>query len=209
MKCICSAKILLPILVIVLAACAPTSSPTNPALPSPTHSASPTSLAVATVQPKPTQAPRSFAATTYKDETSGFKVDYPLGWTLAPKTRLGSRGEAAQLFSPGTTAEKLLPGGTRLGITMYQWDPKGDLAAYATHRKTAWESGGSSIVSTTSGDLVDGRKQMSFTIQGPDKMKAFFLLTTVGEQYLEIAGDGNLALIEEIAQTMRPLNAQP
>ncbi|HEX7587006.1 MAG TPA: hypothetical protein VF478_01705, partial [Anaerolineae bacterium] len=183
--------------------------PTDPAIPSPTHSESPTSLGVATMQPKPTQVQRSFAATTYKDETRGFQVDYPASWTLAPKTQIGSRGAAAQPFSPGSTAEKLLPGGTRMGITVYQWDPKGDLAAYATHRATAWESGGSSIISRTSGDLVDGRKQMSFTVQGPDKMQAFFLLTTVGEQYLEIAGDGNLALIEEIAQTMRPLNAQP
>ena len=56
------------------------------------------------------------------------------------------------------------------------------------------------------GDLAGGRKQMSFTVQGPDKLQSFFLFTTVGENYLQIAGDGELALIEEIARTMRPLN---
>jgi hypothetical protein len=136
-------------------------------------------------------------------------LDYPSGWTLVPNKQIGSRGSTAQLFSPGSTAEKLLVDGTRIGITVYLWDPKNDLAAYAANRKTAWEGGGSTIISETSGELADGRKQMSFTVQGPDKMQAFFLLTTLGENYLAISGDGNLKLIEEIALTTRPLNFKP
>ena len=47
---------------------------------------------------------------------------------------------------------------------------------------------------------------MSFVLQSPDKSQVFFLFTTLGQDYLEISGEGNLALVEEIARTMRPLN---
>jgi autotransporter translocation and assembly factor TamB len=204
-------QFILPVIVFLLAACAPAGANTTPAPQpqSPAQTAVPTSLPTATVLPEPTKALPSFTAATYKDETNGFEVDYPSDWTLVPNTVIGSRASTAQLFSPGTTAEKLLEGGTRLGITVYLWDPKSDLAAYAAHRKTAWESGGSTLLAEASGNLADGRQQISFTVQGPDKMQAFFLLTTVGENYLEIAGDGNLTLIEEIAHTLRPLNSKP
>ena len=202
-------KLMLP--VFMLAACAPATakSATDQVIESPTNTAVPASLPTATLLPEPKKAQHSFTAATYKDEINGFEVDYPSDWTLVPNTQIGSRASAAQLFSPGSTAEKLLDGGTRMGITVYQWDPKNELAAYIAHRKTAWESGGSTIIAETSGDLADGRKQMSFTVQGPDKRQAFFLVTTVGASYLEIAGDGNLTLIEEIAQTIRPLNFKP
>lgn len=204
-------QFMLPVFVFLLAACAPAgaNTTTDPNIQRSTLTAVPTSLPTATVQPEPTKVQHSFTTATYKDETNGFEVDYPSDWTLIPNKQIGSRASTAQLFSPGSTAEKLLDGGTRLGITVYLWDPKSDLAAYAAHRKTAWESGGSSIIAETSGNLAGGRKQMSFTVQSPDKLQAYFLFTTVGENYLEIAGDGNLALIEEIAQTLRPLNFKP
>jgi hypothetical protein len=42
-------------------------------------------------------------------------------------------------------------------------------------------------------------------VQGPDKAQAFILLTTVGENYLKVSGEGNLTLIEEIARTLQPM----
>ncbi len=211
MKRMTLTKLMMLVLIFILPACVPavSQSPTDLGFVNSTKTAVPTGLPTAAIQTKPTKAPLTFAAIVYKDETNGFELDYPSDWTVVPNTQIGSRAAAAQLFSPGSTAEKLLDGGTRIGITVYQWDPKSNLAAYAAHRKTAWEGGGFSIVAETSSNLAAGRNQMSFTVQGPDKTQAFFLLTTVGENYLEIAGDGNLALIEEIAQTMRPLNFQP
>jgi hypothetical protein len=182
------------------AACAPVAPapagapPTVPvAVPSPTPT------------PKPTAVPLSFTPATYKAEAQAFELDYPSDWTAVPISVIGSRGSSGALYSPGTSAETLAEGGSRVGITVYSWDPKGDLATYVTHRKTAWDSGGSSIVKESSGDLVDGRKYMSFVVQAADSQQAFFLLTTLGEQYLEISGEGNLALVEEIAHTVRPL----
>ena len=192
----------LPALAIVAAACAPASAPpavapTVPVVPSPT----------ATLEP--TAVPLSFTPATYKAEAAGIELDYPSNWTTTPIEEVGTRGSTGQLFTPGSTAASLAEGGTRVSVTIYLWDPKNDLAAYVTHRRGAWDSGGYSIVKESGGDLVDGRKYMSFVVQAPDQQQAFFLVTGLGDKYLEISGEGNLALAEEIAQTVRPLNYKP
>lgn len=163
----------------------------------------------AAIQPEPSRAALSFTAATYQNKTNGFELDYPADWTLIPDKVIGSRGSTSQLFSPGSSAETLLEGGTQVSVTVYQWDPRNDLSAYINHRKLAWEGSGSSIISENSGTLADGRGQVSFTVQAADDQQAFFLFTTVGENYLEISGTGDLALVKEIAQTMRPLNFKP
>jgi hypothetical protein len=208
------------VLILALSACTPATpsavapSTQTPAalptdLPVPTHTSAPTlptDLPRPTLTPTPTKLPLSFNPVSYKDDTAGFELDYPSSWTLKPKTVIGSRGSQAQLFSPGSSAETLAAGGTRIGITIYQWDPKNDLASFATHRRGAWDASGLTLVSQASFDLHDGCKAMSFVVQSPDKSQAFFLFTTVGQDYLEISGEGNLALAEEIARTFRPLN---
>jgi hypothetical protein len=200
-------KVMLAVFVLVLAGCAPSSmdaSTPEVVVQSTIPTSIPTYFPTATMPPEPTATQNSFVSTIYKDEANGFELDYPAGWTLIPNHQIGSRGATAQLFSPGTTAETLLAGGTRVSITVYEWDPKNDLASYVTHRKTAWDSSSAAIIKEAKGDLVDGRKEMHFIVGGPDKLQTYFLFTTVGEKYLEIAGDGDLALIEEIAHTLRP-----
>jgi hypothetical protein len=53
--------------------------------------------------------------------------------------------------------------------------------------------------------LTPGHKEMHFIVEGPDKQQTYFLFTVVGEKYLEIAGEGDMALIEEITRTLRPI----
>jgi hypothetical protein len=224
-KAISLRHLLLLILILGLSACgqATPGTPTEPVIltqvieatptptfpPLPTTQPSPTAQPLPTNTPESTQAPQlSFTAVTYTDATSGFAFDYPADWTLQPSAVIGTRASQAQLFSPGTTAEAIAPGGSRMAITVYLWDPKSDLAAYADHRRSAWTGSGSTILSENSWELSDGRQVMSFVIEGPDKAQAFVLLTTVGENYLELSGEGNLALVDEIAHTLRPLPTQ-
>ena len=168
---------------------------------------------VPTVTAAPSETPAvpapSFAATTYRDEANGFELDYPSGWTLSPNTQIGSRGSQAQLFSPGATAEQLPAGATRIGITVYLWDPKNDLAAYVDHRKLAWQSGTQTVEAQQEGELADGRHEVNFIVRGADGARAFFLFTTLGDRYLEISGEGDLNLIREVAFTLRPLGHNP
>jgi hypothetical protein len=164
-----------------------------------------TNIPTMTISPESTQTELSFIPTTYRDENNHFQLDYPAGWELIPYKQIGSRGGQAQVYSPGSTAEKLLSGGTRFTISVYDWDPKNDLTAYVNQRKIAMEASDQKIVSDGEGMLADGRKEMHFIVESPEKEKSFLLYTTVGEKYLQIAGDGDLTLIEEIARTLRPL----
>ena len=232
-----SYRVLLPILLLILAACGPTP-PSEPptALPpaapptieativapvvptvlatvlatvlpttAPTTNPTPESVSVPTTAPITQGTQLSFTAATYTDESAGFELDYPAEWTLDPSSQIGVRGAQALLLSPGTTLETLADGGARVGITTYVWDPKNDLDAYIAQRKIAWDASGFAISREEQWQLADGRAAYIFIVQTPEQ-PAFFLFTTVGEDYLQIGGDGNLPLIEEIAHTVRPLN---
>ena len=147
----------------------------------------------------------SFTPATYIDESAGFELDYPADWTLDPSSQIGVRGGQALLLSPGTTLETVADGGTRVSITTYVWDPKNDLDAYVAQRKVAWDASGFAITREEQWQLADGRTAYVFTVNTPE-VPTFTLFTTVGEDYLQIAGDGNQALVEEIARTLRPIN---
>jgi hypothetical protein len=128
---------------LALAACAPAGAkPTA----TPAATAEPTGLVSPTPTPEPTVATQYYVRQTYTAEANGLKLDYPADWTASPNTQIGSRGEQALLLSPGTTAETLPEGGSRVSITLYRWDPEGDLASYVTQRRTAWDASGFTIV---------------------------------------------------------------
>jgi hypothetical protein len=89
---------------------------------------------------------------------------------------------------------------------VYDWDPKGDLGAYVAQRRGAWDASGFKVMNGSMTALADGRPASDFFIEPPDGNLAYFLFTTVGDRYLQLAGEGDLALIETIARTLRPLN---
>jgi hypothetical protein len=204
------------ILMFVLAACsspggaeptaAPTMMPTLAPTTAPTpEPPTPETASEQTTTPITETAQLSFTPATYTDESAGFELDYPATWTLDPSSQIGVRGGQALLLSPGTTLETLADGGTRVSITTYLWDPKNDLDAYVAQRKVAWDASGFAITSEEQWQLADGRTAYGFMLQTPEQ-PTFLLLTTIGEDYLQIGGEGDLALVEEIARTLRPLN---
>jgi hypothetical protein len=204
-------SVLLPAIAMVAAACAPaTPAPAVPTLLD-LPTAAPTAETVATLEPTAqpqASAPApslSFTPSVYQIPTEGIELDYPSDWTTVPVDVVGSRGSQGQLFSPGSSADTLAEGGSRMAVTVYQWDPKNNLIEFVGHRKTAWESSGFTIVKDEAGSLQDGRPYASFIIQTPDNHQAFFLFATLGEKYLEVSGEGNLALVAEIARTIRPM----
>jgi hypothetical protein len=146
----------------------------------------------------------SFTPATYIDESAGFALDYPAEWTLDPSSQIGVRGGQALLLSPGTTIETVAEGGTRISVVTYIWDPKNDLDAYIAQRKVAWEASGFAVTREEALQLADGRAATIFIIETPEA-PTFTLLTTAGEDYLQISGEGDLALAEEIARTLRPI----
>ena len=156
-------------------------------------------------EPEPTHAAPESAL--YRDEQAGFELDYPLGWMLEASTEVGARGSQGTLTSwqhiPGDIVTDRPGGSTLIALTVYQWDPKNDLTAYITQRKTAWEASGFIIVSEESVTLSGLQPAQLFVIETPEKFRSFVLFTNVGEDYLQISGDGDLDLVRQVALTLR------
>ena len=97
--------------------------------------------------PSPKLPAASFESETYVNEEAGFALDYPAGW-MVNEIVIGPRGTQVQFLSSPEIAElaALPEGETRVNATIYQWDPKNDLAAYVAKWKTAWESSGFTIL---------------------------------------------------------------
>jgi hypothetical protein len=194
------------VLVMVLATCkapepkapVPTVAPaTEPAVPpTPTE----------TLLPEPKLPAASFDAQTYVNAQAGFALEYPTGWTV-DEAVVGDRGTQILFVSSPELAEAatLPEGATRLSATIYQWNPKNDLAAYVAHWKSAWESSGFTILNEQSLTLEQGLPVVEFTIQTPD-MQSVFLVTALKDQYLVLAGEGDLNLVKEIVERLRPIS---
>ncbi len=133
-------------------------------------------------------------STTYRDEVYGFEFDYPAAWTLSDQGVIGSRASAVQFLDGDRIA---------MQMTLYRWDPQNDLAAYIDHRKAAWTASGANVVSLEEWIIDDTHPAASFVFQTEAGDEAFFFFTAVGDQYLELAGEGDGALLSQIARTVR------
>jgi hypothetical protein len=175
----------------------PTLTPTLTAFP-------PTPTETAVPESKLPAAP--FDARTYINEEAGFAFEVPTGWTVNEMV-VGPRGTQIQfLSSPDLVDAPLIPADqTRLSAIIYQWDPKNDLAAYVRQRKDAWSASGFTILEEQELTLELGLPAVLFTVQTPDT-QTVFLVTALEDQYLVIAGEGNLDLARQIVQRLRPVS---
>lgn len=202
--------LVLAFIVSILSACVV--SPTN-TMPAPVE----TQIPVVPVSTEPASAPTemipnaklpaaSFESRTYINDTVGFALDYPAGWSVNEAV-IGSRGSQVQfLSSPELADMATLPeGGTRVSATVYQWDPKNDLAAFVANQKNAWQASGFSILEEEQLTLDLGLPAVQFTIQTPEA-NSVFLITAIGDQYLVLSGEGNLDLVKEIVRRVRPIS---
>jgi hypothetical protein len=150
----------------------------------------------------------SFESQVYVDEAAGFALDYPAGW-MVHEAMIGPRGSQVQfLSSPDLVDAAELPeGATRVSATVYQWDPKNDLAAYVVQRKIAWDASGFTVLEEEQLVLELGLPAVLIRLQVPDTTTVF-LIAAIGGQYLVIGGEGDMDLVEEIALRLRPVSAQ-
>jgi hypothetical protein len=173
--------------------------------------AAPAATSAPTAAPLPSEteaAALSFEPETYSDPSAGFEFDYPAGWTVGPVQQYSRGGITAFTSWARPTdvfPDEAPPGETRMDATVQLWDPTGDLEAFVGQRRGAWDASGIAVVSEETLTLEDGRPAMTFVVQGTDGAQAFFFLTTIGDKYLVLSGSGDLALLAEIARTVRPL----
>jgi hypothetical protein len=191
---------------LLLAACSP--APVTEAVSTgmPVPGESPTEMVVATVSPESSLPDTTvLPLTTHTDPANGFSFDYPSGWML-DAVALGDRAPSGiQLTSwthePGMVAE-VAEGGTLMNIVVQLWDPKSDLEAFAATRLQAWEASGFAVNSSEDITLANGQLAKEFVIQAPDG-PGYFLLTTLGENYLVASGSGDIESIRLVARSIR------
>ncbi len=178
--------------------------PPTASMPAPEITEAP--LAPTEVVPDAKLPAASFESRTYINDTVGFALDYPAGWTVNEAV-VGDRGSQVEfLSSPDLADVSVLPeGATRVSAAVYQWDPKNDLAAFVAHQKSAWDASGFTILEEEPRTLELGLPATQFTVQTPDA-SVVFLVTALGDQYLVLSGEGNLELVKEIVQRVRPIS---
>jgi len=204
--------LILFILTLSLAACAApiastlvpeaTSVPVESNMPAPN-----TSVTETVVNPQGKLRAPSFESQTYINETVGFALEYPAHWTVQ-ESKLGDRASQALLLSAPEIAElAAVPvGETRVAIVVYQWDPKNDLTAYLDNRKIAWEASGLTILDEEPLTLDLGLAAVRITLQATDGSTMPFLFAAIGDHYVSISGEGDLVLVQEIMQYLRPIS---
>lgn len=208
-----------PLIVTLLAACA--ASPANTPAPVKVESTPIPSNTEVILSPTdvPTDAPGdelpsmklpapSFESQTYLDQKFGFALDYPVGWTVS-EPMFSERAKQVQfLSSPDLANAATVPeGATRISATVYEWDPKNDLAAAVAQWKTTWQSSGFIVLDEEELVLEQGLPATQFTVQTPDAT-IVHLITTLGDRYLMLSGEGDLELVKEIVQRVRPISVK-
>ena len=92
----------------------------------------------------------------------------------------------------------------RVSATIYQWDPKKDLAAFITNQKSAWDASGFTILEEQPLTLELGLAATEFTVKTPEA-NVVYLITAIGDRYLVLSGEGNLELVKKIVGRVRPI----
>lgn len=150
----------------------------------------------------------SFESAVYQDESAGYAFDYPADWTQEGPTIAGDRGYIAQFTSyshePGEIPDVQPPGSSQLQASVLLWDPKNQLEAYINHHKQGWALSGNSILMEERHTLNGDLQAASFVIDSFGT-PTYFLLAAIGDRYLVISGQGEMDLLDEIGNTVRPL----
>lgn len=198
---------------IVLSACGTLpGAEATPVVSSATAPARETAAPSLTVAPSAAAAPNSklpaasFESRTYINEEAGFALEYPAGWTVNEMV-VGPRATQIEFLSAPEVADMpVVPeGATRLNATIYRWNPKNDLAAYIANWKTSWEASGFTVLEEEQLVLELGLPAVQYTIQTPDA-NVVFLVTALEDRYLVLSGEGDLELVKEIVQRVRPIS---
>lgn len=151
------------------------------------------------------EATLSFAAAVYRDEAGRFEISYPVDW-MVDAQQAGSRGSYVQITSwqhklGGFT--EIPEGGSVLGIAVYLWDPKRDLSARVEMRRNNFLDSGNVILEETAVSYPDGHDGVRFLLEDTTGGQSVVVLLALGDDYLELSGSGDLAILEEMMRSFK------
>lgn len=189
---------LLALLLLILVACGPA------AISTPAADIPAATLPVATMVTATEDTGPSFDRATYVDLDGDYQISYPAGW-MVDEAQAGSRGGYVQITSwqhePGGFIE--VPEGEHvIQLATYLWDPAGDHAARFEMRRGNFESSGNVILEEEDIAFPNGQVGTKLVMQATNGDISVVLLTVLGDQYLEISGNGpDTELLEDIIST--------
>ena len=165
---------------------------------------------VPTPEPTPTTNPErqlSFESQLFRDNIAGFELDYPSSWSEGYGEQQ-SRGYFQTYFSwdpaVSDSIEFVPEGGTYMQIVVYIWEPTNDLDAFVAWQSQSLEGSGNELLSKEEITLSDGESGVMVLRRSADGSKEFFSFwMAIGERYLSITGEGDLALLTEIVYSVR------
>ena len=73
------------------------------------------------------------------------------------------------------------------------------------HWKTAWSASGFNVIDEQALTLELGLSAVQLTIQTPES-QVLFVITALEDEDLLLGGEGDLDLVEEIVQRLRPIS---
>lgn len=154
----------------------------------------------ATVAAEPTLP---FEPATYRDDAAGFQLQYPAAWyVIGGETQ--SRGSYVQIVSwdAGPNGITEIPAGESvLQITIYQWDPTHNLDARVQMRRDNFTASGNTIVEEETLDL-NGARVVRILLQTTDGSQSVVFLAELGDRYLELSGNGDIATLDAALRTL-------
>lgn len=169
----------------------------------------------ATPQPSDTpaataEAPGFGEAETYQDEFAGFAFDYPKGWTVVDvddQVKQQGRGYTVTLMSwpPDTAGGGGAPAeGSKVDVSVLLWEPV-ELEAFVSHQREVWQANSAvQILSEEPWTLESGLAATHMQLMA-DEGEVFIMLSLVNGRFLLFSGEGDQALVSQIARTLRPL----
>lgn len=183
------------VITFLLAACNPAAAPTE--LPAPAV------IDTVAVTPTPEATALPFEAATYTDAANGIQLLYPADWfVLGGETQ--SRGAYVHIASwdPGAGGLTEIPEGESvLQITIYQWDPQRDLAARVEMRRNNFIASGNTILEEET-LMLGSVTAVRILLQNTDGSLSLVLFTELGEDYLELSGNGDIPTLDAAMRTL-------
>jgi hypothetical protein len=134
---------------------------------------------------------------------NGFQLQYPADWFIVGG-EAQSRGSFVQIASwdPGSAGISEVPAGESvLQIAIYKWDPKNDLAARVEMRRNNFTASGNTILEEETLSLA-GVEAVRMLVQNTDGSQSVVLFTVLGEDYLELSGNGDIATLDASMRTL-------
>lgn len=173
----------------------------------------PTATSFPTATPEPptltpistTEEPALQLSKSYEDAGLGFVFNYPGNWAVAYQENQ-SRGGYFQFtrvdFQPDPNAGGLPEKEILMQVSLLNWEPKGDLAAYLEMRRGAWDSSGVEILSEEYWHWNEDVPAVTLTLRAIGGNESVVVLITVGDRYLSLSAGGNFQVVKAIARSL-------